>query len=209
MKNSNYDTNIYDKDITSLQKEITELEEEYKYKTALFSRRNEIANLPYNSKYSYGHKKERIGSYDLDILKKLPDFQEKWEKTIYVTHQSICEAHSTDSLNPEYWHYYFQTSFPVKGLRDFDGVPHTIAYIICILEGIFPTEEGDVLIISDPFATVKTIPVTNENHQKLARKNIGNLLYMTIYLRKGESVVKCVDLKECPYSLYYGQLSTT
>lgn len=192
-------------EINQLQNDIKELEQERDYLMALSAKRNKVAQLKecYARKYeSMGSYQFRIGNYDLEKIKKLPDYESRWKNSYYERHQVECENINDGILEKEDMeeslqiaeHSPFRTTEPEKYF-----IPLTT---VCVLEGIVHTPSGPMLTLSDCYGSVTTEPVDEALLPEDYENKTGHMFTISIKYNKYHKYVILEKIMEMPYTLY-------
>lgn len=207
--------------LAELQQEIFELEKEKDELEALTRMRDNTGNVivDFHRDSDFNETDEnrsyifRIGPFDRELLKELPDYETRWSGTIYDLHPDFCHSVISGSFRGEDLYYYIDNS-----IRNFfilwepDEEYGRCTYYrfinICVVEAVMPSPKGYMLVLRDPYGTITTEPVkdipTTESFESLSGKTVAVMLKMCRE-RKTAKVAVIHNLPEDGYTIENGR----
>lgn len=194
MTEQNTTSIMLDEEIRKLERKVEEQKHTLSYINELSERRDSIEKIPVSKYSSQYDRRFRIGMYDMDKLKSLPDFSTRWIHSIYVTEQGRVEQTADGCFSKECLSQtqHFLTAFPVH-----DAYQHSVrTKFVCMLDAVIPKSDGSIsLILSDPFDTIQVSTKPNTAFQNDIYAYIGYMV-ITVLEFSENSVPVCLSITE-------------
>ena len=204
-------------EIKALEKEIIELEEKKEELSFLREEREKTGKLSVvwlrgleeniNTSHIF-----RIGPFDRELLRKLPDYDSKWKNSIYDIHPSFCHSIITGTFRKEELHRYIDGEIRNPfAIWEKDKKYGQCAYYnftnICVLEAVMPSQSGMILVLTDPYDSVVTEPVCDNIISDILPKEhiedvLGSLFIVSLKMCKEKKEAVVCGMKKFPYPLY-------
>lgn len=185
---------MLEEEIRKLERKVEEQKHTLSYIKELSKRRDSIGKIPVSKYSSQYDRRFRIGMYDMDKLKSLPDFSTRWIHSVYVTEQSRVEqtadgCFSKDCLSLT---QHFLTAFLVH-----DAYRHSVrTKFVCMLDAVIPKSDGSIsLILSDPFDTIQVSTKQNAAFQNDIYAYIGYMVITVLEFSEDSGPV-CLSITE-------------
>lgn len=128
----------------------------------------------------------RIGFFDKEKIKKFNEenYNIRWKDSVYCKHQIECEKLTTCSFEAAQLEVQLKrfTDSPFRRIDDISVKDTDRRYtftIVCYLDSAIPTENGYVLILSDPFDTIISYPV-DEQFSDLIEQIVGQAVVVAL-----------------------------
>lgn len=195
-------------EIEQLKTEIKLLEQERDFQLELAQTRDQVGKIPIPPIRKLKRKPSelmihRIGFYDKEKLRKLPDFEQIWKHSYYYKHQVECENLIDGCLQPDY----LQEQLRINEKNPFCEGEYRFLHMnmVCLLETVIPTQNGCQMIFRDPYDSFLTEEITDESIIQEAKTAIGYVCLVKTAMLKGKPLAKLLELKKLPHTLLDGQ----
>ena len=197
-----------DKRIIALEKEILDLEKEKEELEFISRTREHTGNVSVS--WQRGREKNedteyifRVGPFDRELLKELPDYESKWKGTVYDLHPDFCHEIITGSFRGEDLYHYIDNEIrnPFV-IWEEDEVFGRCAYYtftdICIVNAVFPSPKGNIFVLSEPYGTVVTEPLQNIKLPYSIEDISGKTIIVCLKMCREKSTAIVEEMKELP-----------
>lgn len=199
---SYYRRDLIEQELQHLNDEIQQLREERDFLKELIESRDNVGKISEPMfrdapKQKIWYRQYRVGHYDKEYLRNLPDFHEKWKNSYYYRHQEECEANITGSFNPITLNSRIKRA-SVNPFRDRKR-PSCSITVVCELTCV--QNNNKTLLLTDAYDEKVTKPVTEEIYN-IAVACVGQMVKATLQFELDNPYPNITTLSPLPYTMY-------